>query len=613
MTTGGFDWHDTPNQNWNEFNSSAQGICPDGWHLPNYNTDWYTLRNYLSNNQMYCGNNSNYIASPLAAQTGWLSSNVSCSPGYYLSNNNSSGFNALPVGEVYFEPCTTNVSGYCGEYVQVYGYATNYWSSSLSLGYGTTQTAFVTGAYTLALETTDPSIDETTYVKSKNYLLPVRCVRDEAEGAMYYMQQTIDEQQQQINQLQQQQQQQQNNNDPTFHCGTSKMYDIDGNEYNTLRFGNQCWMKENLRTTRYADGGTIYKGGLNDSSAVYGYRFSPNGDDANVPVFGYHYNQAAVMHGASGNTTNVSNVQGVCPESWHVPSTDEWVELLNTVSSNSQYYCGSSTSNTQYYFYGIAKALAAQNYWDYSSSSCSPGYNSYNNNATGFSAMPAGHHSKYGNVAPGREAHFWTSSSDAYNNRPIVWSLRWCEDYIDRNTLGYTNAGPTISQGVSVRCVRDAVDGTVYQMQGTIDSLQNQINQLQNQINQPQGTKPTVTATITSVTENSITISVTVNSPDEYVLAKGICWVSGTGTPTLNSNVRTSTSTSNTFTYTLSGLTTGNTYTIKAFATNANGTTLSTSMTAKPVLMVPTTGIRTYQLSASTDSIWGYDAGGSGW
>ena len=176
--------------------------------------------------------------------------------------------------------------------------------------------------------------------------------------------------------------------------------------------------------------------------------------------------------------------------------------------------------------------------------------------------------------------------------------------------MGYTNAGPTISQGVSVRCVRDAVDGTVYQMQGTIDSLQNQINQLQNQINQPQGTKPTVTATITSVTENSITISVTVNSPDEYVLAKGICWVSGTGTPTLNSNVRTSTSTSNTFTYTLSGLTTGNTYTIKAFATNANGTTLSTSMTAKPVLMVPTTGIRTYQLSASTDSIWVYDAGG---
>ena len=617
-TTGGADWVDNPIIIRPDGQMTyVQGICPDGWHLPGYSNDWNTLKNYLANNQMYCGNYNYNVAKALADDNtaNWNTSSYECAVGNNIASNNASGFSAIGTGYTRY---TWNGTSYTNGGTSR-GSNTYFWSSDLNYTWGQTQMPTgVSGAMVFGFRNWDSSIDETNNVKSKEYLLPIRCVRNEAEGTLGQMQETIDAQnqtisqlQQQINQQQQQQQQQQNNNDPTFHCGTSKMYDIDGNEYNTLRFGNQCWMKENLRTTRYADGGTIYKGGLNDSSAVYGYRFSPNGDDANVPVFGYHYNQAAVMHGASGNTTNVSNVQGVCPESWHVPSTDEWVELLNTVSSNSQYYCGSSTSNTQYYFYGIAKALAAQNYWDYSSSSCSPGYNSYNNNATGFSAMPAGHHSKYGNVAPGREAYFWTSSSEAYNNRPIVWSLRWCNDYIDRTTLGFTNAGPTISQGVSVRCVRDAVDGTVYQMQGTIDSLQNQINQLQNQINQQQqGSRPTVTATITSITKNSITVSVTVNSPNEFVLAKGVCWVSGTGTPTLNSNVQTSTSTSNTFSVTITGLTLGNTYTIKAFATNANGTTLSSSVSAKTVLTVPTSGLETYTLSSSTDSIWVYDAGG---
>ena len=30
--------------------------------------------------------------------------------------------------------------------------------------------------------------------------------------------------------------------------------DYDGNVYNTVQIGNQCWMKEDLRTTHYANG-----------------------------------------------------------------------------------------------------------------------------------------------------------------------------------------------------------------------------------------------------------------------------------------------------------------------------------------------------------------------
>ncbi|MBR0304605.1 MAG: T9SS type A sorting domain-containing protein, partial [Bacteroidales bacterium] len=42
--------------------------------------------------------------------------------------------------------------------------------------------------------------------------------------------------------------------------GTPTVTDIDGNTYNTVWIGNQCWMKENLRTTHYSDGGAIAAG-----------------------------------------------------------------------------------------------------------------------------------------------------------------------------------------------------------------------------------------------------------------------------------------------------------------------------------------------------------------
>ena len=220
--------------------------------------------------------------------------------------------------------------------------------------------------------------------------------------------------------------------------------DIDGNIYDAVQIGDQVWMAENLRTTKYADGATIPMG--TSASTTTAYRYAPGSNQnneenmVNVARYGYLYNWPAVMHGAGSSEANPSGVQGICPDGWHVPSDAEWTELTNYMKTQPAYMASGNTDH-------LAKALAATWGWDSASDTDVPGNNPSTNNATGFSGLPAGeyyreHYYDFGIIA------FFGSSTEL--NDELVWvrKLEYGFPYVHEDW-------GSISDGFSVRCVRD--------------------------------------------------------------------------------------------------------------------------------------------------------------
>ncbi len=218
-------------------------------------------------------------------------------------------------------------------------------------------------------------------------------------------------------------------------CGTGTLVDYDGNVYNTVLIGSQCWMKENLRTTHYANGNTVSNG----TTSRWAY---PSGDASNKPIYGLLYTWEAGMHGSSASSSNPSGVQGVCPTGWHLPSEAEWNQLTNYVRSQNHYLCNSSSSN-------YAKALASTTGWNSSTTTCSVGDTPSSNNATGFCALPAGYfiiNSSINYDGLGVGAYFWTTS-----NSQGYFGLF----YSGTDTRISTNGPNYVYPGHSIRCVRD--------------------------------------------------------------------------------------------------------------------------------------------------------------
>jgi uncharacterized protein (TIGR02145 family) len=115
---------------------------------------------------------------------------------------------------------------------------------------------------------------------------------------------------------------------------TSFVKDIDGNIYQTIKIGNQWWMAENLKVTRYNDSSQIMKIQPNGSSIApdtlwankkTGAYCSFNNVKENIKTYGLLY-----------NWYSISDSRKIAPKGWHIPSDEEWkaLEMYLGMSAN---------------------------------------------------------------------------------------------------------------------------------------------------------------------------------------------------------------------------------------------------------------------------------------
>lgn len=196
-----------------------------------------------------------------------------------------------------------------------------------------------------------------------------------------------------------------------------ELKDIDGNVYKTVKIGDQLWMAENLRVTKFNNGDpieTTNPAKLDISDLIEPkFQWVAGGNDSKLELYGRLYTWYVV-----------TDSRKICPEGWHVVTDTEWGNLCTMFGGKSK--AGSS--------------LKAVKNWAYS--------NSQSNNLSGFSALPAG--GRGANGAFGGMEYYggWWSTSSKDSLTAPYWNIYYESETVKRAEY-HKNAG------FSVRCVKD--------------------------------------------------------------------------------------------------------------------------------------------------------------
>ncbi len=304
--------------------------------------------------------------------------------------------------------------------------------------------------------------------------------------------------------------------------------DVEGNLYHAVKIGNQIWMDENLRTTKYNDGHEI------PCAVIIGSQYP------DTAAYCWLGNNQATYGGTYGPLYNYYTVETgkLCPVGWHVPVKAEWDALA--VALGGKDVAGGKMKE------------AGTLHWTAPNTAAT--------NESGFTALPGGELSTYSSHGgTGFQnyrvvACWWSASTEegiatAYYNSCIHGSL--------------THFTRDKSYAVNVRCIRGEY---------------------------PDIRPPVVTTSmVTEIFQNTATSGgVITDDGGSAIIARGICW-STLPNPDINSFRPNGIHTYDgygpgEFTSQVTGLTKQKTYYVRAYAVTKTDTVYGNVQTFVPQL-----------------------------
>jgi hypothetical protein len=134
----------------------------------------------------------------------------------------------------------------------------------------------------------------------------------------------------------------------------------------------------------------------------------------------------------------VTDIRGLAPIGWHVPTDEDWNKLVKCIDSNADTTCQECNQSS---LAGGAMKEIGTTHW------LSP--NTGANNISGFTGIPGGQRSFNGSFLIGNSGRFWSSTN--YNQLSgAAWSR-----FLEYNSSNISRGNSDKANGSSVRLVKD--------------------------------------------------------------------------------------------------------------------------------------------------------------